>query len=223
MNRWLTGLIVTVGLMLLAPDAGAHISLMFPAARDTGLKDGPCGTLNSVRGSSVTTFKPGETITVTWLETVDHTGYFRISFDDDGNDGFVEPTAYDDFNPHPSILVNNIADKEGSMQMYSQEVTLPNTECTNCTLQVIQMMTDKPPFGPDGGRDIYYQCADIVLSADGGTGGAGTTSASSGGDGTSGDDSGGCSCSSGGSRGVSFATLALIAFGCLPIVRRART
>src|SRR5215218_5879965 len=98
MNHWLSGSLVAVALGLCAPDAGAHISLTSPAPRDAMLEAGPCGTAGSVRGSTVTTFKPGEKITVTWTETVDHPGHFRISFDDDGNDSFVDPKAYDDYN-----------------------------------------------------------------------------------------------------------------------------
>jgi len=41
------------------------------------------------------------------------------------------------------------------------QVKLPDVECTACTLQLIQVMTDKPPF--DGGDDFYFQCADLRL------------------------------------------------------------
>jgi hypothetical protein len=48
---------------------------------------------------------------------------------------------------------------------YSQTITLPNMECSNCTLQVIQLMTDKPPYTTDAASDdIYFQCADFVLT-----------------------------------------------------------
>jgi len=236
MNRWLPGSIVAVVSTLLAADAGAHISLTFPAVRDIGLKAGPCGTLNSVRGSNVTTFKPGEKITVTWTETIDHPGHYRVSFDDDGNDSFVDPKAYDDFYTAPSVLLDNIADKTGSMQMYAQVITLPNKECTNCTLQVLQVMTDKPPFGD--GNEFYYQCADIVISA-GGAGsssaassssGSGSTGAGSGGGGGAGgtgfgggEDGGGCSCRTGEEGGGSFSALALLGLAWLLKVRRAQS
>ncbi|MFA9472798.1 MAG: hypothetical protein ACERNK_19695, partial [Deltaproteobacteria bacterium] len=45
---------------------------------------------------------------------------------------------------------------------YMATVTLPNVTCDNCTLQVIQVMYDKPPYTTPG-NDIYYQCADLVL------------------------------------------------------------
>ncbi len=88
----------------------------------------------------------------------------------DGDDDFVDPAGYDDFYTAPGVLVDPIEDKPSGI--YEYEFTLPDVECDNCTLQVIQVMTDKPPWGPEGG-DIYYQCADLALttaapSADGG-------------------------------------------------------
>jgi hypothetical protein len=197
MNHWLSGAIVTASLMLFTSNAGAHIKLGSPVARDPSLKAGPCGTAGSVRGTNVTTFEPGEKITVTWTETVDHPGHFRISFDENGTDDFVDPKAFDDFDTAPSVIVDNIADKVGSMQMYSQEVTLPNVECDNCTLQLIQVMTDKPPFG--GGNDLYYQCADLVLKGGGSPSGASSSAAS----GSSSAASGSSSAASGSSSAAS--------------------
>ncbi|MFO0577350.1 MAG: SCE4755 family polysaccharide monooxygenase-like protein [Polyangia bacterium] len=153
-------LLVTV---LAATDAQAHIALMSPKARYSDLKSGPCGRgALDVRTNNVTTFKPGETITVTWQETVSHPGHYRIAFDPDGTH-FTDPSSFTDTAPRMYVLKDNIADKTGT-QMYTDTVTLPNVECTNCTLQVIQVMTDKPPYGD--GNDLYYQCADLVLRAD---------------------------------------------------------
>jgi hypothetical protein len=44
-------------------------------------------------------------------------------------------------------------------------VTLPNIECANCTLQIIQVMNDLQfHFQPYPADDIYYACIDLVLS-----------------------------------------------------------
>ena len=43
-------------------------------------------------------------------------------------------------------------------------VTLPNIECTNCTLQMMQILGDHLPFG--GTDDFHYECADLVLIDD---------------------------------------------------------
>jgi hypothetical protein len=161
---------------------GTHMS----RSTDDGLKDAPCGTTGSKRGSMVYTYKPGATINIAIAETVPHPGYFRISFDNDGDDGFVIPTGTsgmmgdcagdpkcgagkEDFCSNETVLLDNLdqhaAGSFGETKKYMWSVTLPNIECDNCTIQIIQMMNDFN-FHPQGypADDIYYQCIDIVLS-----------------------------------------------------------
>jgi hypothetical protein len=173
-------------LLLLASSttASAHIALRSPAPRTVEQKAGPCGAAGSTRGTTVTTYQPGETITIEWDETVDHPGHYRIAFDDDGNDVFVNPMrASDNF---AFTLVEPIADKTGGH--YTQQVTLPTTPCNNCTLQLMQIMTTVEPY-----NSFYYQCADIVISGD-------VPPPDNGGG-----ESGGCSTSRGGGLGVAVA------------------
>ena len=142
--------------------AAAHLQVTSPLPRHDQLKQGPCGGgADDPRGSVVHSFQPGQTITVVWDEYVDHPGHFRISFDADGQDDFVDPASFTDVSGGPSVLQDDIPDREGGGE-YSQSVTLPDVECDNCTLQVIQVMTDKAPYGD--GNDLYYQCVDLVLS-----------------------------------------------------------
>jgi hypothetical protein len=154
--------------------AQAHISLDTPTSRyflsssrqadQNKLKSGPCGASGDKRTTNtalITPFKPGEKITVTWRETIQHPGHFRIAFDNDGQDfplpGEALPTGV-------VVLADNIADKSGASGLsYSQDVTLPNIECSNCTLQLIQVMTTGDP--PYKAGDLYFNCADIVLSS----------------------------------------------------------
>ncbi len=146
--------------LALAGPAQAHLDLLSPPPRTTSLKQGPCGAgPNDPRGPTVATYKPGETITITWNEYVDHPGHYRIALDPDGQDDFFEPAAFDDMSGGPGVIMDGIPDKNGGD--YSQEITLPDIECDNCVLQVIQMMTDKKPYGD--GNDLYYQCADIAI------------------------------------------------------------
>jgi Lytic polysaccharide mono-oxygenase, cellulose-degrading len=156
---------IAAALALLPGAALAHVQLESPLQREAAQKQGPCGSSGSGRSDNVCTYRPGATITVTWDETIEHPGHFRISFDQDGDDDFVVPTGYDDVGPYQGVLVDDIADRDvrGGDPGYSQEIQLPDVECDSCTLQLIQVMTDKPPYG--NGDDIYYQCADIVLSA----------------------------------------------------------
>jgi hypothetical protein len=138
----------------LAGTAHAHIQLRSPAARTTAQKAGPCGDAGSARGSTVTRFQPGETITVEWDETVDHPGHFRIAFDDSGDDAFINPMrSTDNFS---FTLMEPIADKVGGH--YTQQITLPTTPCENCTLQLMQIMQTTEPY-----NSFYWQCADIAI------------------------------------------------------------
>jgi hypothetical protein len=145
-------------LLLLSGTASAHIALTYPPPRTADQKAGPCGATGSTRSKTVTTFAPGATIMVEWDETVDHPGHFRIAFDDAGDDVFVNPNSPDD--NFAFTLKEPIADKAGGH--YTQAVTLPNKPCTNCTLQLMQIMTTAVPY-----NSFYYQCADIALSEDG--------------------------------------------------------
>jgi hypothetical protein len=154
----LSGLSVLLVGALAAP-ASAHITLTSPTPRTADQKAGPCGAANSVRGTKVTTYAPGATIMVEWDETTDHPGHYRISFDDDGNDSFKNPNVpTDNFS---QTLVDQIVDKTGGH--YTQQVTLPTTPCTNCTLQLMQIMTTNVPY-----NSFYYQCADLTIGDGGG-------------------------------------------------------
>jgi MYXO-CTERM domain-containing protein len=189
-----SGALTTLLLVVSPSVAMAHIALTSPTPRYAQLKAGPCGKgATDARTTKISTFEPGAKITVTWNETIGHPGHYRIAFDPNGQSLFTDPSSFTDVAPRPGVLIDNIADKTGT-QSYSQEITFPNIECNNCTLQVIQVMTDKAPYGD--GNDNYYQCADIVLArADGGApvadaGGASSSSGSSNSSSSSGDTGG---------------------------------
>jgi hypothetical protein len=150
--------------VLLPAKALAHLGLDVPTSRygpDT-LKTGPCGVAGGERTSNVSYYEPGETIEVRWDEYVDHPGHYRIAFDDDGDDDFVDPATMLELYSNDTVLLDGVADKGQGESDYVATVTLPDLSCGNCTLQVIQVMYDKPPYTTPG-NDIYYQCADLVL------------------------------------------------------------
>lgn len=149
-------------LLLLTGTAAAHVTLTSPPPRTLDNKAGPCGAAGSKRGSKVTRFAPGATITVEWDETVDHPGHYRIAFDNDGDDVFVNPNKPDD--NYAFTLMDAIPDKVGGH--YTQQVTLPTAPCANCTLQLMQIMTTQVPY-----NSFYYQCADIAIGDGGDPGG----------------------------------------------------
>lgn len=152
--------------------ASAHLTLTSPARRadsEAGLKTAPCGSASLDASGPVSTYQPGETITVTWDETVSHPSHYRIAFAKDPST-IPDPLSFTDFElSHPSLLAY-IDDQDGNDTKgatdkgpQSYQLTLPNEECDNCTLQVIQVMTDKGPIYGD--NDIYYQCAQLSLVA----------------------------------------------------------
>ena len=192
--------------LFLAAPALAHISLEQAGTHksrygDTELKAGPCGLEGGKRGTHVYTYEPGQTITVSVKEYVSHPSYFRIAFDADGDDDFKPPASIkpidparmcpdgpgdhcgtSDFYNSPAVLpgMDNLDPHlatPGAGTRFTWKVTLPDVECLNCTLQLIQVMEDDGPHGPYdpapgvGIADVYYQCIDLVLkrSADGGT------------------------------------------------------
>lgn len=166
------GVLAVVGLFTTEGSAFAHISIdqggtQLSRYGDTELKDAPCGRANGTRGTHIYHYNPGQTIKVAMVEFVAHPSYFRIAFDDDGDDGFIEPQSIQPIDPTRPCPYN-AADKCGPPDYYNSpavlpgmddlyphlptgfldtakytfEVTLPNITCDNCTLQIIQVMED---------------------------------------------------------------------------------
>jgi len=183
------GMALTIAIFGPSVPAQAHIDVTMGGtheSRGDGQKAAPCGTAGSQRGDKVYRYRPGATIHISLVETVPHPGYFRIAFDADGDDDFPTPSGtsgergdcggdpkcgpgQEDYCSNETVLLDNLdphAAGEGD-RMHTWSVTLPNIECSNCTLQIIQMMDDlnfhPQPFPAD---DIYYRCIDIELSND---------------------------------------------------------
>lgn len=244
MNRGALSLFAVIGLSSSA--AFAHIHLTNPLSRTDNAqgdpqKNGQCGDLTNVRiPARATVMPPGATITVTWAETINHPGWFRIAFQPAGANFPLPPigtgtgnfqTAAEtqegmtDATTGAIILADIIAD--GTL---SKQITLPNIECADCTLQFIQVMTNSPPYNhvatqAEGNNDLYFNCADITLQAgatmppdpvvdDAGVGGGGDD-AGTGAVGGPSEVTGGCSTSSS-------STTALFGLALLAGLRRRR-
>ena len=152
--------------MLAAPTPSyGHASLDQPPARDYGVagadghKDptGPCG--NVAPTAKPAYFQPGAQITVKWTETIDHPGCFLFGFSDKSN-----PTAQTDF----TELANIKHSAQGATpRPYTATVKLPNMNCTQCTLQMRQIMlandTTACPPATIPQFASYYSCADIKM------------------------------------------------------------
>ena len=163
--------------------AQAHIHLLEPTPRYPDQVAGenkscPCGVGRSNRicqfeedysdpdrsTDRITTFEAGSTVVVRWDEYVAHAGRYRVAFDQDGADMV-------DFNADPLADIPDPGGRRGNAgegSIWELEVTLPETPCENCTLQLIQVMdgeTEQPVDDPIG-RNTYYQCADIRIVED---------------------------------------------------------
>lgn len=165
---------------VLAPaGASAHVRITSPTPRSSDqLKQRHCGQTGSAR-ANVHTYKPGSPLHLVWDEYVVHPGWFRVSFQQNG-DTFETPPASNGPNGNggaSNYPTENLTGKTdpatGSLIIadriqhgtLSLDLTLPDVECDSCTLQLIQMMIDKPPYAADTtSDDIYYACVDLVLS-----------------------------------------------------------
>lgn len=207
--------------------ASAHIRLTYPPPRTLDQKTRPCGGINSTRGANVTVLDAGATIELRWDETINHPGHYRISLDLDGQDFGIPPTLNGSTEGMPNVLKDLIVDRSGATPLpYTYMLTLPDVACDNCTLQLIQVMSDKPPYTTDAASDdIYFQCADITLRGPAG-GDAGVDAPTGDTDATVGEDAGagadevigGCGCRTSQGQGAGMALAAIV----LGIVTRRR-
>ena len=145
-----------------ASPALAHIRLDVPTNRYNDQKNGPCGAVDDRRTDRVTFLEPGATITVQWEETIKHPSHFRIAFSEVGTEDFEDPQDFDDYDTNDAVLLDAIPDRE-ERGGFEAEVTLPDVECDDCTLQLMQIMYDKSLDNA-----FYWQCADLVLRRGGG-------------------------------------------------------
>eukprot|EP00011_Vannellida_sp_DIVA3-517-6-12_P006215 CAMPEP_0114630518 /NCGR_PEP_ID=MMETSP0168-20121206/13926_1 /TAXON_ID=95228 ORGANISM="Vannella sp., Strain DIVA3 517/6/12" /NCGR_SAMPLE_ID=MMETSP0168 /ASSEMBLY_ACC=CAM_ASM_000044 /LENGTH=230 /DNA_ID=CAMNT_0001842031 /DNA_START=37 /DNA_END=726 /DNA_ORIENTATION=- len=132
-----------VACALLADSVSAHARLNNPAPRSTSdnLTNGPCGGVAPGTGNRAT-LEPG-TRTIRFDATIPHAGTFRIAIATSPDDNF------DDI-----VLVNDI-EADGDQIEFSVELEIPDIDCPQCALQMVQQAN----IGPD-----YYSCADIEIT-----------------------------------------------------------
>ncbi|MBX3158990.1 MAG: lytic polysaccharide monooxygenase [Deltaproteobacteria bacterium] len=161
--------------------ARAHFKLVAPESMITQStlgdpqKGAPCGPNGAVTPNGMLTVaKPGSMLTVSIQETITHPGHYRVALAPNvaglPDAPVVTPVGGDqcgsttiDPNPTLPVLADGIfahtsAFPAGSVQ--TVQVQLPQTECNNCVLQVIQYMKNH------GAPCFYYHCAAITISND---------------------------------------------------------
>ncbi len=153
-------------------------------------KDGPC---EGADAKTPVTLRSGSTLKMRITETIGHEGHFRILLDTDINNGENFPVQQscdelvvpENLPSDIKLLKDHVLPAPGkhcgdfdtpgertaiSNTEYDVTVTLPDIECENCAIQVIQVMTDKGDV-EDGwsnipkGKGLYFRCADVRLSA----------------------------------------------------------
>jgi hypothetical protein len=188
MKTTATRVAIAVAMTLGAAIAHAHFKLIEPASwideddRGDPQKLAPCGgTIDNpgTRSGAVTEVTGGSTLHIVVDETVYHPGHFRIALarspnwlpDDpvatlkQGARGLVSDTAVIEQNPQPPILVDGLwPHTERFTGIRETDITVPNIDCNNCFLQVIQFMAEHPGFR-EGGFS-YHHCAMLNITAD---------------------------------------------------------
>ena len=180
--------LLAIGAVSLPSVSFAHIDSSFPPMRGGNQKVGPCEGA-PVNPDLVTVLEPGSELTIRITETIPHPGHFRVMFDADITDGedFLDPVNCDDVGTPDGValLADNLLPAQGGTcpgfhtpseriptrnAVYELPVTLPDIECDNCALQIVQVMTDASKadadgnWDPAGGKGLYYRCADVRLA-----------------------------------------------------------
>jgi hypothetical protein len=192
--------LAAAAVLLSSPNAEAHFQLLYPPPWITqdGLGDpqkaAPCGTDSQQPGAptnDVTTFAPGQTITLHMVEQVAHDGWYRVSVSYANRADLSDPpyetspagctsgpfcTSIDAGIESPvvaPVIYDGILKHAASVTIpkdWTYSITLPTKPCDKCTLQVEEIMLNHGVNQADG-PFTYHHCADIaiVANADGGT------------------------------------------------------
>ncbi len=130
-------------------------------------KTAPCGG-NGTATNAVTTVEAGQPLEVRWTETIGHPGHFRIGIARSPSE-FVTPTAVVmnndcksapiESSPQYPTLVDGLfvhTNSPSNLQR-SATITVPMMSCENCTLQLLQFMSNHTP------GCFYFQCATLRI------------------------------------------------------------
>lgn len=188
MRQERTRFVLAAALGLVAATAEAHFKLLEPASwiqedeRGDPQKLAPCGgTIDDpgTRSGLVTDVQGGSMLSVVVEETIYHPGHFRIALarrpnwlppdpvatTKETDRGTRSDSAVIEADPKPPVLVDGLwVHDERYTGLRETEVEIPNIDCENCFLQVIQFMAEHP--GVREGDFSYHHCAILNISAD---------------------------------------------------------
>ena len=188
MQRYLPSTIAAA-MLLLPAAAWAHFQLLAPASAmvENQLGDpqkmAPCGGVTGNPGmptNAITPVQGGSMLHVKVSETVFHPGHYRISLVTDRKDlpadpmvmtktaanGAVMSVSAEIAPAKPPILVDGLwphTDRQQTPIPWETDVKIPNINCDQCTLQVIQFMAEHG-LNKDGDFS-YHHCATLKITA----------------------------------------------------------
>jgi hypothetical protein len=154
-------------------------------------KIAPCGgvSANPGRGTpanpgvpsgAVTNVKGGTNLPLMVQETIYHPGHYRVALartmqqlppdpvvtTAQTEKGTRSQSAAIQSPPVAPVLLDGIfAHAERPTQNFETEIPIPNIDCKDCVLQVIEFMADHPGIAVDGGHS-YHHCAILNITAD---------------------------------------------------------
>ena len=154
-------------------------------------KIAPCGGVsgNPARGTppnpgvpsgAVTNVKGGTNLPMMVQETIYHPGHYRVALARtmqqlppdpvvttvQTEKGTRSQSAVIQNPPVAPVLLDGIfAHTERPTQNFETEIPIPNIDCKECVLQVIEFMADHPGIAVDGGHS-YHHCAILNITAD---------------------------------------------------------
>ena len=170
----------------------AHFKLLEPASwlieddRGDPQKAGPCGGTNTNWGTPsyvITEVVGGQTLHLTIQETIYHPGHYRVALavnsptelppdpetttrDTERGPRSVSAVIQDP--PAIPVLADGLfvhsTRPDGSMEPWETDIQLPNINCRQCTLQVVQFMAEHAYNNPGGYS--YHHCAHLRITAD---------------------------------------------------------
>jgi hypothetical protein len=154
-------------------------------------KIAPCGgvSANPARGSlanpgvpsgAITSVKGGTDYPLVVHESIFHPGHYRVALARTPSQlppdpvvttaqterGVRSQSAAIQNPPAAPVLLDGIfAHTERPAQNFETMIPIPNINCPNCVLQVIEFMADHPGIAVDGGHS-YHHCAILNITAD---------------------------------------------------------
>ncbi|MBN4053664.1 hypothetical protein JYT97_02145 [Haliea sp. AH-315-K21] len=179
---------LAAAICLVATTAHAHFQLNAPASwieeddRGDPQKLAPCGgTLadGGTRTGAVTEVRGGDMLRLAIEETIYHPGHYRVALVRNMNSlpadaeplnmvetprGLGSGRFPIEANPEAPVLLDGLwENSERRTGPLETEIRIPNIDCENCVLQIVQFMSEHP--GHREGGYTYHHCSMLDITA----------------------------------------------------------